>query len=240
MFRLLKALPLTLALAAFSFFTTSCGSSSSQVRVVDAIPDAPVNVDVAINGKNVFTAVSFEGIEPASGYQKVSGGSTTVEVFQTGTTTAVIPSTSFSLNASSQYTVIATGFYSATQPPNVPTAVQFTDNSTAPTSGNVEFRIIHASPSTAAVDIYIIPPLTDVCSVPTKTFTNINFQAASPSYASVAPAPYSVIATYAGTCQIILSQDYPQGTAGMISTMVLVDQPGGGLPPQWLPLTDVQ
>jgi|CZKY01.1.fsa_nt_gi hypothetical protein len=238
MFRLLKALPLALALAASTFFTTSC-SSSSQFRVVDAIPDAPVGLDVDVNGINAFTTPfafgTFGSVEPSSGYQKVSAGSDSIEVFQTGTTTPVIPSTSISFGGASQYTVVLAGRYASP-----PTALQFTDNNTAPTSGNVEFRIIHASPSTAAVDIYIIPPLTDVCSVPTKTFTNINFQAASPSYASVAPAPYSVIATYAGTCQIILSQDYPQGTAGMISTMVLVDQPGGGLPPQWLPLTDVQ
>lgn len=238
MFRLLKALPLTLALAASTFFTASCGSSSSQVRVVDAIPDAPVGLDVAINGKNVFTNVTFGisgSVEPSSGYQKVSAGSDSIEVFQTGTTTPVIQPTSISFGSSSQYTVVLIGRYGSP-----PTAFQFTDNNTAPTSGNVEFRIIHASPSTAAVDIYIVPPGTDVCSVPTKAFTDINYQAASPSYLSVAPAPYSVIATYAGTCQIILSQDYQQGTKGMISTMVLVDQPGGGFPPQWLSLTDVQ
>jgi hypothetical protein len=239
MFRLLKALPLTLALAAVSFFNTSCGSSSSQVRVVDAIPDAPVNVDVAINGKNVFTAVSFESIEPASGYQKVSGGSTTVEVFQTGTTTAVIPSTSFSLNASSQYTVIATGFYSATQPPNVPTAVQFTDNNTAPTSGNVEFRIIHASPSTPTVDVYIVPPGTDITQVNPATISGLTYQQASPSYISLAAATYSVIVTYSGTKQeIIAPQDYGL-TTGQIRTLVLVDKPGGGSPPSWMLLSDL-
>lgn len=238
MFRLLKALPFTLALAALSFFTTSCGSSSSQVRVVDAIPDAPVSFDVAINGKNVFTGVSFESIEPASGYQKISSGSATVEVFQTGTTTAVIPSTSFSLSASSQYTVIATGFYSATQPPNVPTAVQFTDNNSAPTSGNVEFRIIHASPSSPTVDVYIVPPGTDITQVNPPTISGLTYQQAS-TYQSLAAATYSVIVTTSGSKQeIIFPQDYGL-TAGQIRTLVLVDNPGGGNPPSWMLLSDL-
>jgi hypothetical protein len=240
MSRLLKALTLTLVLAALTFFTTGCGSSSAQFRVVDAIPDAPVNFDVAINTKNVFTGVSFESVEPSSGYQKVSSGSDSVEVFQTGTTTAVIPSTSLSFGGSSQYTVVLTGRYNSTLPPNVPTAVLLTDNNTAPTSGNVEFRIIHASPSTATVDIYIVPPGTDITNAP-KTFSGLTFQQASPSYASLAGGTtYSVIATFAGTSQPIVSLNYNPGSAGAIATMVLADQPGGGFPPQWLPLTDVQ
>jgi len=240
MFRLLKALLLTLALAALSFFTTGCGSSSAQFRVFDAIPDAPVNLDVAINGTNVFTGVSFQSVEPSSGYKNLSSGGDSLEVFQTGTTTPVIPSTSLSIGSSSPYTVVLTGRYNSTLAPNVPTAVLFTDNNTAPTTGNVEFRIIHASPSTATVDIYIVPPGTDITNAP-KTFTGLAFQQASPSYASLAGGTtYSVIATFAGTSQPIVSLNYDPGSAGAIATMVLADQPGGGFPPQWVPLSDVQ
>ncbi len=41
---------------------------------------------------------------------------------------------------------------------------QFTDNNTAPTAGDVEFRVINASPSSPGglVDVYIVPPGTDI------------------------------------------------------------------------------
>ena len=63
MFRLLKALPLTLALAALSFFATSCGSSSSaHARFVNAIRNTAV-YGTALMSKStqrkIFTDVAF-------------------------------------------------------------------------------------------------------------------------------------------------------------------------------------
>jgi len=54
MFRLLKALPLALALAALTFFAASCGSSSTKYRVVDTIPDSPVGLDFDVNTRSYF------------------------------------------------------------------------------------------------------------------------------------------------------------------------------------------
>src|ERR1700731_1898307 len=63
MFRLLKALPLALALAALSFFPASCGSSSkSQVRVLHAISDGPA-LDINVNTTKVFTNIAFSGVQ---------------------------------------------------------------------------------------------------------------------------------------------------------------------------------
>ena len=67
MFRLLKALPLTLALAALSLFAASCGSSNqSQIRVVHAIPDGPA-LDINVNTTKVFTNIAFGGVQPTPG-----------------------------------------------------------------------------------------------------------------------------------------------------------------------------
>jgi len=244
MFRLLKALPLTLALAALSIFATSCGSSSqSQVRVVHAIPDAPP-LDVDINGTKITTApLAFGGFQPASGYTKVSSGSVTIQAFDTGTTINPIFGTNgvtASLSGSSQYTIVLAGFLTGTGT-NALAALQITDNNSAPTSGNVEFRIIHASPSSpGSVDIYIVPPGTDITKVPNPTFSGIAYQQASPSYASLAAGEYWVIVTTAGTtAEYISPQDYNLPTPGMIRTLVLVDNPGGGYPPSWLELNDL-
>ncbi|MFZ3262368.1 MAG: DUF4397 domain-containing protein, partial [Terriglobales bacterium] len=112
MSRLTKVLRLALAIIAIGLLT-SCGSSSStaQYRVVQTIPNAPGNFDISVAGKNVFTNVGFGSTEPISGYKSVSTGSDAIEVFQTGTTTPVIDSTSLSLIAGSQSTVLLTGLY---------------------------------------------------------------------------------------------------------------------------------
>src|SRR5450759_1519197 len=89
MFRLLKALPLTLALATLSLFAASCGSSNqSQIRVVHAIPDGPA-LDVDVNGTKITTAaLAFVGLQPTPpAYTKVPSGSVTIQAFDTNTTT---------------------------------------------------------------------------------------------------------------------------------------------------------
>lgn len=239
MFRLLKALPLALALAALTFFAASCGSSSTKYRVVDTIPDSPVGLDFDVNTAVVFSDISFGSVNPSTGYQKVSSGSQSIEVVQTGQTTPVINTTSLSFGGSNEYTLVLTGRYGSTIAPSAPQAVLFTDNNTLATTGDVEFRIIHASPSTTSVNVYLVPPGTDITpSQVTPQISGVAFQAASPSYISLAPATYAAIVTYAGTKQILLSQDYTL-TAGQIRTLVLVDTAGGGPPPQWLELSDL-
>jgi len=59
MLRLLRALPLALALAALSLFVSSCGSSnSSQIRFVNAIRDA-APLDIEVNSSKIFTNITF-------------------------------------------------------------------------------------------------------------------------------------------------------------------------------------
>src|ERR1700676_3169987 len=237
MFRLLKALPLTLALAALSFFAASCGSGSqAQIRVVNAIPDSPTaGLDVDVNGTKITTAaLAFPGFQPASGYTKVKAGSDTIQAFDTGTTTNPIFGTNgvtANLSGSTQYTVVLDGFVAN------PSAPLITDNNTAPTSGNIEFRIIHASPSNQTpLDVYIVPPGTDITNIaPQIGGSNpLAYQQAS-TYVSVGFATngYSVILTANGNKTPLFNPPY--GIApptGSIRTLVLVDlQNGGALSP---------
>lgn len=231
MFRLLKALPLTLVLAALSIFATSCGSSSqSRIRVVHAMPDGP-GLDVNVNTTKVATNILFGGVQPTPpAYTKVPSGSVTIQAFDTGTTTNPIFGTNgvtASLSGSSQYTVVLDGFVAN------PSAPLKTDTNTAPTSGNVEFRIIHASPSNQTpLDVYIVPPGTDISNVtPQIGGSNpLTYQQAS-SYVSVGFATngYSVILTPNGSKTPLFNAPY--GIApptGSIRTLVLVDVQFGG------------
>ena len=160
MFRLLKALPLTLAIAALSIVAISCGSSGqARVRVVNAIPDASANLDININGTKDFTNVAFDSVYPTqttpASYVSVPSGSDTIEAFNTGTTTSpVVNSTTASLSGSTQYTVLLGNYLNKS-----PQAYLITDNNTAPTTGNVEIRVIDgsalANAESTGIDVYI-------------------------------------------------------------------------------------
>ncbi len=160
MSRSLKALPLAFALAALSIFAASCGSNTpAQVRFVHAIQDAPT-LDIDVTGPNVatmpeFTDVSFLDVQPAQpGYTSVPSGSDTIAGVLAGNTSPVFSDT-VGWGAGAHYTVVATGFsQTGTNGSNV-VLLSIPDNLPTPPSGDVEFRVIHASPSVPKVDVYI-------------------------------------------------------------------------------------
>jgi hypothetical protein len=230
MSRLLKALPLTLSLAALSLFAASCGSSSqSQVRIVHAISDGPA-LDIDVNTTKVFTNIAFGGVQPTPpAYTKVASGSDTLEAVNTGTTTAVIANTSASLSGSAQYTVLLTGFLNVTTGANVPTFNLITDNNAAPTSGNVEIRLIDGSANTpqGGFDIYIVPPGTNIGGLQPQISGLLIGQASSYQSLNITGNVYEVIVTPVGTQTPYINQNYTI-TIGSIRTLVIVDNQGGG------------
>jgi Domain of unknown function (DUF4397) len=240
MFRLLKALPLTLALAALSFFATSCGSSSqSQIRVVQAISDETTALDVDVNGTKITTApLAFDGVQPTPpAYTKVASGSDTLEAFDTGTTTPVINSTNASLSGSSQYTVLLTGFLNGTGP-NAPAFNLITDNNAAPTSGNVEIRIIDGSANTpqGGFNVYIVPQGANIGTLTPQISGLLIGQASLYQTLNITGNVYEVIVTPNGTQNPYINQTYTIPT-GSIRTFVIVDnQGGGGGVPSQIPL----
>src|SRR5271157_4643958 len=110
MFRWLKALSLTLALAALSLFAASCGNNgSAQIRFVHAIQDAPA-LDIDVNGTQKFNNISFLGVLPNQpGYTSVPSGTDTLAGLVAGSTTQVFSST-VGWSSSTSYTVVGTGF----------------------------------------------------------------------------------------------------------------------------------
>ena len=176
----------------------------------------------------MFTNVGFGSTEPISGYSSVSTGNDTIEVFQTGTTTPVISSTSLNLIAGTQSTVLLTRLYAS------PTAVVLRDNNTAPLSGQAELRVVDASPSApSSLDIYIVAPGVDITQrQPTISALQFAQQSAYVDL-TIGSSGYSqivVIVTKSGdpTKAQFVNQTYTF-SAGQIRTVVLVDAyPGGG------------
>jgi hypothetical protein len=249
MLRLFKALPLTLTLAAlivFATFAASCGSTNSQARFVNAISDDHQSLDIEFNGTK-----RFGGIGPfsASGstYVSVPTGSDKIQGFASGTTTnPVFTLTSpVSFNSGSQYTVVATGQLSGSV-----LLVAPVDTNTAPANGQVNFRVIDASPGgPGAVDVYIIqnsaqdtpscapagpgsacPPTFPGLSSPSASttpysgYTKVSFNSLGFGYTLYVTQPNGTIPIFSG----VQLPEIGSASVGSIRTIVLVDNVGGG------------
>jgi len=247
MSRLFKVLPFALALAvvALAVLAASCSSSSTQYRIVDAMAFSPQEeVDIYVNttppSTPTFSGVGLGSTEPGSGYQKVSSGADTTEVFETGTTSNPYFDGALNLGGGS-YTVVLTG--NGTPDPFGVQVV--TDTNPTPTSGDVEFRILDASPSTPSADVYVGDPTFGCCPQSAKVGSGLLYPASGGSgnfnsgYVNVG-VPTSddlgVWVTYTGTSNVMASTTYTV-TVGQLYTVVLLDQYGGGFPPQFMLLT---
>jgi len=233
MLRMMKTLPLILALAVFGVFATSCGTTHAQMRFVQAAPDlqgAP-NVDVTVDAKSFAMGVPYGGVSPNTGYTTVNSGSRALEVFLAGTTTNPLINSNVSFSGGQHYTVLASG--DSLPLPSKLAAVVLTDSSTAPSSGNVSLRVLHDSPTasldfTSGLDIYIVAPGTDITNL-TPNISGLAYQQAS-GYQTLAAGPLQVIATATGdgSKTPIANQTYPDLTAGQVRTFVILDTAGGG------------
>jgi len=249
---LLKALPLTLALAALSIFAASCGSSTpAQVRFVHAIQDTSP-LDISVSGPNItttqeFTDISFPGVLPNQpGYTSIPSGSNTIEGFLTGTTTEVF-SDSVSWNGGQQYTVIATGFSQTGANGKNVVLLSIPDNIPAPPSGDVEFRVIHASPSgPGTVDVYIelnpnsgpgLPiTIKGLAYTQASNYVYFNFNPNN----DTPPPGFTVYVTASGSTIPIISEPINPANAGAARTLVLTDvQDGTSMRQLFLELSDL-
>lgn len=237
-----EVLAFSLVIFFAAVFAASCGSGGSmaQYRVVQTIPDAPSALAVSMNGQSVFTNLGFGTAAPVSGYQSIAAGSAALEAFLSGTTTAVIGSTTLNLISKSQSTVLLTGLYAA------PVAIAILDNNTAPLSGQVELRMIDASPSApASLDVYMVAPGTDITQA-SPVISALQFGQASQyvplnTTSSTGLVRIMVIVTATGSKTQLLNQIYTP-YEGQIRSLVLVDNPppnGGSMSYVPLELNDL-
>jgi len=205
-----------------------CGSSSARYRFVQTATGLPANsVDLRVDGKSVQTAVGFG---QTATYHSATSGSRKFEVFANGTTTNPIISESVSLKGDTTLMLQNTSGGDVLSP--------YTDENTAPTTGNAKLRIIHSSFSANAVDVYIVTSGSGIGGF-SPLIPNLAFQAAS-NYQSLSAGSYDVIMTVAGTQNILnsLTGTYTL-TSGQIRTIVILDSSFGGGPFQQLVLNDL-
>ena len=179
MLRLLKALPLTLAIAAVSIVATGCSSNNgTKARFVNAIQNTEQYggaLDVEVNGTQQFTGVPFQTAS-ASTYIPIPSGNVTIEGFESPGVTTPVFTDSTTLNGGTDYTLVATGFSA-----NTVVFLSFSDHNTAPNNGYVNFRVINASPnSPSGVDIWILlAPVATTPPPPAPMISNLAYQSSS-------------------------------------------------------------
>lgn len=173
-------LSLSLAVSAFA------QGSQARVRVVHASPDAPA-VDVWVNGSVAFSNAPFKGI---TDYAGLDAGTYNVQVSPTGATSPIVIDADLTLDAGTDYTVVAVGQLASIEP------LVLVDNNSAPAAGKAHVRFVHASPDAPAVDIAVTggPVL----------FANVPFKGVG-DYLPVDAGTYDLEARAAGTTTVALS-----------------------------------
>ena len=210
MIRLRKSATLTIALCALSAiaFTIGCGSSSTQVRLVNAM-DGQTSINMVVDNSTLATGVAFGA---ASSYSSVGSGSHTLEI-QANSATLFNQTVNI---ASGNNTVLATN--------SGPTI--FTDNKTTPSSGNIQIRVINASTSLGTADVYVVAPGIDISTV-NPTFSSLAYQSAS-SYATVSAGSYQIEFAQAGSKNVLINSNAISFSSGQIRTVLALDNPSGG------------
>ncbi|WP_263367592.1 DUF4397 domain-containing protein [Edaphobacter bradus] len=210
-----------IALAALAATLSGCqgivsSTKASQVRIIDASPDAP-GLDIYQNNAAVAYNLGFGTI---TSYVPIDPGPYITTANAAGTK-QVLSSSKATFTASSQYTVLIGNVSASLQ------QLTLKDQSQPAPSGQIALRFIDQATRISAVDVYLVPAgskLTDVTPVTTGLVFNTNT-----GYLNIPAGTYTLvmvpngtvptsttIATYTGA-----QVTYTQGSA---TTIILIDQ----------------
>jgi hypothetical protein len=176
-FRALAALALGGALFLGVAMPAAAADAKAMVRAAHLIPDAPA-VDVLVDGAVVLEGVTFKAV---SDYLMVDAGTYTISINQAGTATELLKIDA-PVESGMAYTVAAIGTLDAADTED-PRLTAYVDDPVA-SSDTAKLRVIHASPTTPAVDVNLkgaaaadapvknlaFPDATDYLSLPGGTY----------------------------------------------------------------------
>jgi len=192
-------------------------SPVSEVRVIDASPDAPA-MDIYQGG----TALAYNlGFGTVTSYVGIGPGATTIAADTAGTKQQLSTARG-TFAASTQYTVLI-GNVAANL-----TETVLTDQSGPAPAGNISLRFLdQATRYTMGVDVYLVPQGQTVL-VATPVLTNVVFGSDS-GYINVPVDTYSVVLLPTGTVPVAATIPIYAGaqvaySAGAVRTLILLDQ----------------
>ena len=207
MIRLCTSLAVGLLALGAVLLTASCGSSKTQLRVMNAVVDEP-NLDLLVDGTSAATNIAYG---TSDGYHSIASGSRHIQIEPSGTSSPLIDQ-NISFSSGSSTTIIAANFSSSI------TTLVLTDDNSAPPSGDIKLRIVNAAPSIGPADVYIVSPGTDVSGT-SPTLTNLAFGSAS-SYQTLSATNYEIMFTPTGQKFILIDSGSESFSSGQVRTFV--------------------
>ena len=196
--------------------TSGCGGGSqAKLRVMNASSNT-AGVDVLIDGKSVASGVGYGS---NSGYVSVDAGSRHLQIETSGTTNILLDQ-SLSLNGGMETTYVA-----ANVAANI-SALVLSDDSTAPSSGDVMLRVVNAAPTLGSVDVYVVTPGADLNSS-TPTIRSLAF-GASTDYQTLTAGSYEVVMTVPSSTFPLVDTGALNLATGENRTAVALDGVAGG------------
>jgi hypothetical protein len=212
-----RATALAILATALSGCQSITGSQPfTQVRVIDASPDAP-NLDIYQNSQASLYNVGFGTV---SSYIPTAPGATVHTAYLAGTQQQ-LAQVHGAFAAGTEYTVLAG---------NIAADLQMSvlkDQSTPAPAGQVALRFLGQATRAGAVDLYLLPPgagLTGIAPIA----AGVGF-GGNTGYINVPNGTYSIVAFPSGAVPAVSSpaftgsqESYPGGAA---RTIVLIDQP---------------
>lgn len=169
-----------------------------------------------VDGNVVASSVAYG---TASNYSSVSPGSRHLQVEPPGTSTVLIDQTP-SFTSNTDTTFVAASYSSSIA------GLEFTDDNSAPASGDMKLRIINLSPGLGTADVYIVASGTDLTTV-SPTISGLAFEAAS-SYQLLTAASYEVFFTLPGQKFAYIDSGSLSFSAGQVRTVVGLNGSSGG------------
>jgi len=228
-----KSLLALLLLLPMLGYINGCSDSShrgalqtkAQVRFLNASPDG-FDLDIYVDDALEWAGVAYK---EGSGYQNVPPGESAFRVEDSDTSQTLVQEF-FTVEKQTPYSLIVVGV-----PPTLD-ALLLEDDDTEPTDGYAKLRMVDASPTQPAIDVYITEP-----DVPMKfavpTLQNFEFQEFS-SFLELEEGEYRIRITLSGEMEPI----YDSGTValeeGSIATAVVVDATAGVSPVGLVVMTD--
>jgi hypothetical protein len=176
-----------------------------------------------INGSQVATSLLYRN---ATAYIPVSTKAQQVQVVEVSNSSSLFQQT-ISVPAGTNQTLLVSGPVSHLQ------GILLKDGGTTPGTSNGAVRVVNASPSMGAADVYITAGGSFAGSTPVGT--NLAF-GQSTAYQVEAIGNYNVFMTAPGTSSVLLNTGLLALTQSQLQTVVALDAVGGGF--TYIVLTD--
>ena len=200
----------------------------AAVRFVHASGASPA-VNITVDDAAAANNLAFGTSAP---YQDVEEGSRTFEVTEAGGAAAAFD-TVRTMVEDERVSFVVVGAAGALS------SLILDDDNAAPAAGMTRLRIVHASPTAGAVDIFVTAPDEDL-SLATPVMTNVangDFE----TLTEMAGGDYQIRVVATGTTDPVVVNSGPQTfAAGSVRTIIVADNPAGSAEPyRTIILTDL-